>query len=160
MPDISPSNVPLNALTLDMLDPDPTFAANSNSKVATQDAVNTSIKQNRRKAFVSGMMVNGITPYLCKTTVVSGAATLWLTDNGFSTGNAVFTAIYPEGIVINAYGTGNNYQVYNVAVSADLKSITCNVNQMAGAILGLVNVTSAANGIDVRGIVLGTMAAL
>jgi len=157
MPDISPSNTPSNALTMDMLDSDATFAANSNSKVATQEAVNTSIKQNRRKAYVNGQMINGIIPYLAKATVTSGAATLWLTDDGTSTGNAVFTTIYPEGIVINAYGSGNNYQVYNVVVSGDLKKVTCQVNQMAGAILGLVNVTSAANGIDVRGIVLGTV---
>lgn len=110
-----------------------------------------------RKAIVNGSIVNGVTPYLCKTTVNAGSATLWLTDNGTSTGNAVFSSIFPEGIAINAYGTGNNYQVYNVTVSADKKSITCNVNQMAGAILGLVNVTSAANGIDVRGIILGTL---
>lgn len=111
-----------------------------------------------RKAIVNGSAVMGVTPYLCKTTTTTGgAATLWLTDNGTSTGNAVFSSIYPEGIAINAYGTGNNYQVYNVTVSADKKSITCNVNQMAGAILGLVNVTSAAVGIDVRGIVLGTL---
>jgi len=157
MPDIAPTNQPSNALTLDMLDSDPTFSANSNSKVATQEAVNISIKQNRRKAYVNGVMVNGIIPYLTKATTSAGAATLWLTDDGTSTGNAVFTTIYPEGIVISAYGTGNNYQVYNVVVSSDLKKITCNVNQMAGAILGLVNVTSAANGVDIRGIVLGTV---
>jgi len=157
MPDISPSNEPSTTLNLSMLDTDPLFTANSDNRLATQKAVDTSIKANRRKAYVSGVMVNGIIPYLCKTTVSAGAATLWLTDNGLSTGNAIFTTIYPEGIVINAYGTGNNYQVYNVTVSSDLKSITCNVNQMAGAVLGLVNVTSAANGIDVRGIVLGTV---
>ena len=117
----------------------------------------TELTATSRKAIVNGSVVNGVTPYLCKTTVTSGAATLWLTDNGTSTGNAVFSTIYPEGIAINAYGTGNNYQVYNVVVAADKKSITCNVNQMAGAILGLVNVTSAANGIDVRGIILGTL---
>lgn len=156
MPDISYPSNPTNAITFEMLDNDPLFTADSNSLIPTQDAVNTSIKQNRRKAYVNGQMVNGIIPYLCKATVTNGAATLWLTDDGTSTGNAVFTSIYPEGIVINAYGTGNNYQVYNVTVSNDLKKVTVNVNQMAGAILGLVNVTSAANGVDVRGIVLGT----
>jgi hypothetical protein len=153
---VYPKN-PNNLVTLSMIDPDPSFSADSNNVIPTQKAVDTSIKQNRRKAYVSGVMVNGIIPYLCKTAVTNGAATLWLTDNGLSTGNAIFSTIYPEGIVINAYGTGNNYQVYNVAVAADKKSITCNVNQMAGAILGLVNVTSAANGVDVRGIVLGTI---
>lgn len=108
-----------------------------------------------RRAFVNGTVINGVTPYLAKATVVSGTATLWLTNNGLSTGTAVFTAIYPEGIVINAYGSGNNYQVYNVTVASDLKSVTVQVNQMAGAVLGLVNVTTAANGIDVRGIILG-----
>lgn len=156
MPDISYTNEPSNAVTKDMLDTDPLFTANSDNKLATQKAVDTSIKQNRRKAYVNGAMVNGIIPYLTKATTSAGAATLWLTDDGTSTGNAVFTNIYPEGIVINAYGTGNNYQVYNVVVSPDLKKVTCNVNQMAGAILGLVNVTTAANGIDVRGIILGT----
>ena len=156
MPDISPSNLPSNAVTKDMMDPDSFFTADSNDVVATQKAVDLSIKRNRRKAYVNGVMVNGIIPYLTKATTASGAATLWLTDDGTSTGNAVFTNIYPEGIVINAYGTGNNYQVYNVVVSSDLKKVTCNVNQMAGAILGLVNVTTAANGIDVRGIILGT----
>lgn len=150
------NNTDPNAVTKDMLDADPNFTANSNNLVATQQAVDTSIKANRRKAFVNGVMVNGITPYLAKATTSAGAATLWLTDNGTSTGNAIFTTIYSEGIVINAYGTGNNYQVYNVAIAADKKSVTCNVNQMAGAVLGLVNVTSAANGVDVRGIILGT----
>ena len=156
MPDISPSNVPSNALTAEMLDTDPLFTANSDDKLATQKAVDTSIRANRRKAYVNGAMVNGIIPYLAKATVTSGSATLWLTTDGTSTGDAVFTTIYPEGIVINAYGSGNNYQVYNVVISGDLKKVTCSVNQMAGAILGLVNVTTAANGIDVRGIVLGT----
>lgn len=156
MPDISPSNLPSNAITQDMLDPDSYFMADSDNKVATQKAVDSSIKRNRRKAWANGVMVNGITPYLAKANVVNGSATLWLTDNGTSTGNAVFTSIYPEGIVINAYGTGNNYQVYNVAIAADLKSVTVSVNQLAPAVLGLISVQSAANGIDVRGIILGT----
>lgn len=156
MPDIIPSNLPNNAITRDMLDPDSYFTADSDEVVATQKAVDSSIKRNRRKAYVSGVMVNGITPYLCRATVTSGAATLWLTNDGTSTGTAVFSSIYEEGIVINAYGTGNNYQVYNVTVSPDLKKVTVSVNQLAPAILGLISVTSAANGVDVRGIVLGT----
>ena len=156
MPDITPSNNPSNALTSDMLDTDPLFTANSDNKLATQKAVDSSIRANRRKAYVNGVMVNGIIPYLANATVSSGTATLWLTSDGTSAGTAVFSTIYPEGIVINAYGSGNNYQVYNVVVSGDLKKVTCSVNQMAGAILGLVNVTSAANGIDVRAIILGT----
>lgn len=143
-------------VTKTMMDTDSSFTANSDSRIATQKAVDTSIKANRRKAYISGVLTVGVIPYMCKATTVSGVATLWLTDDGTSTGAAVFTSVPSEGVFLVAYGTGNNYQIYNVVIAADFKKITCNVNQMAGAILGLVNVTSAANGVEVRGLVLGT----
>lgn len=161
MPDISLSNEPMdttNFVTKQMLDTDPLFIANSNDLLPTQEAVNTSIKSNRRKGWVNGQMVNGITPYVqSATTNASGQATLWLTDNGTSTGNAVFQTIYADGIIIIAYGSGNNYQVYNPVISADKKSITVSVNQQGAVILGLISMTSAAAGVTVRGIILGSM---
>lgn len=88
-------------------------------------------------------------------TNASGIATIYLTDNGLTGGDAVFTTVYEDGIIAMPIGSTSNYQVTGIVLASNKKSIAVSVNQLGSVVLGLVNVTIAAAGIEVRAIVLG-----
>lgn len=106
-------------------------------------------------AWVQGVRKTGTLIFSSQATTSTGNVTFWLTDNGTSTGNAVFSEIYPSSITVSTYGTGAQYQTASPVVSADKKSVTVSVNQVTAVLLGLLQFTAAANGVDVRLIVLG-----
>lgn len=109
----------------------------------------------RRKAYVSGVLKNDSFLYVSKASTVSGGLTFYITDDGTSSGNAVFTNVYADSIAINAYGTSGTYQPSAPTVSVDKKSVTANISQ-ATNVLGILTFNStAANGIDCRLYVMG-----
>lgn len=85
----------------------------------------------------------------------SGIATIYLTSDGTSGGTAVFGTVYEDGIIAMPVGSTSNYQVVSVVLSGDKKSVAVAVNQLGSVALGLVNVTSAAAGVEVRAVVWG-----
>lgn len=137
-------------------DPDVQMTANSNTRVATQKAMKAMIVANRRTAWVSGAERPGSFVYCAKATTSSGSATFYLTDDGTSAGNAVFSTIYADSIAAIPYGANGNYQVSNPTVSGDRKSVTVNVSQIT-TVLGILTFnTTAGNGIDCRLYVMGS----
>lgn len=108
------------------------------------------------KSYVSGALKSGAFPYLTKgTTNSSGVATMYLTDNGLSSGSAIFTEVFTDGLLAVPVGTTSNYQVTGITVSSDKKTLTVNVNQLGSVVLGLINVTTAAAGVEVKALVMG-----
>lgn len=110
---------------------------------------------NRPKAWVSGSLKNGAFSYLSKATTVNGTATFWLTTDGTSAGSAVFNNIFADSIAVVVYGSAANYQPFNPVVASDKKSVTIQVNQTTSVLLGVLQLVSAANGTDVRLLVIG-----
>jgi len=138
----------------------PDMSPSRSAFIPTEYAAYNADLRVRRKGWVSGVLIQDLTPYLGHgSTNASGVATIYLTDDNTSTGNAVFSSIYTDGIVAMPVGVTSNYQVTDVTVAANRKSLTVTVNQLGSVILGLVNVTSAASGVEVKAIVMGTYAA-
>lgn len=100
----------------------------------------------RRKNYVSGVLKNDSFLYSSKaTTNGSGVVTFYLTDDGTSSGNAVFNNVYADSISVAVYGSSANYQPYSPTVSGDKKSITININQATAVLLGAIQLVSAAS---------------
>lgn len=98
----------------------------------------------------------GAWPILRKaSTNSSGVATIYLTADGTSGTAAAFATVYEDGIVAMPVGSASNYQIVSIVLSGDKKSIAVTVNQLGSVVLGLVNVTSAASGVEVRAAVWG-----
>lgn len=98
----------------------------------------------------------GAWPILRKaSTNSSGVATIYLTTDGTSGTAAAFSTVYEDGIVVMPIGSSSNYQVVSLVLDASKKFITVTVNQLGSVVLGLVNVTSAAAGVEVRAAVWG-----
>lgn len=109
----------------------------------------------RRKAYVSGVLKNDSFIYSAKATTSSGVATFYITDDGTSSGSAIFTNVYADSISVVAYGSAANYQPYSPTVAGDKKSITVNLNQATSVLLGAIQLVTAANGVDCRLYVMG-----
>lgn len=105
--------------------------------------------------YVSGVPKVGATLYIAKAVTSSGLATFSLTDDGTPTGNAIFKNVYMDSIAVVAYGNAANYQPYGPVLAADKKTLTLNLNQASSVLLGLIQLVSAANGIDCRLYVMG-----
>lgn len=93
---------------------------------------------------------------MAKATTVGGVATFYITDDGTSSGNPVFGNVFADTISVVVYGNAANYQPFNPIVSTDKKSITINVNQTTSVLLGILQLVSSSNGVDVRMLVLGS----
>jgi len=138
----------------------PDMSNDRSTHIPTEHAAYLADTRIRRKGWVSGTLVQDLTPYLNHgSTNSSGVATIYLTDDGTATGNAVFSSIYSDGIAAVPVGSTSNYQVTDITVAANKKSIAVSVNQLGSVVLGLVNVTSAASGVEVKAIVMGVYAA-
>lgn len=120
--------------------------------IATYDAA-TAYAQ--RKAWVSGVLKPNSFIYYSKATTVSGNVTFYITDDGTATGNAVFTSVYADSVTISPYGSSAVYQISAPTVASDKKSITATVNQVTSVVLGLIQISSVANGVQVNMLVLG-----
>lgn len=110
----------------------------------------------RRKNYVSGVLKNDSFLYSSKaTTNGSGVVTFYLTDDGTSSGNAVFNNVYADSISVAVYGSSANYQPYSPTVSGDKKSITISINQATAVLIGIIQLVSAAASVDCRLYVMG-----
>lgn len=133
------------------------MTADRQDKVVTEHVAYTGDLATRRKNYVSGSLKNESFLYASKSSTAGGAGsvTFYITDDGTSGGNAVFTNVYADSVLIVPYGSSGNYQAFNPSVSGDKKSITATVSQ-ATNVLGLLTFNAAAaNGIDCRLYVLG-----
>lgn len=113
------------------------------------------LAQARNKAWVSGILKNDSFVYYTKATTVSGLVTFYLTDDGTSTGNAVFNNVYADSITVSPYGTAALYQIASPTVAGNKKSITVNVSQVTSVLVGLIQSVTAANGVQCNLLVLG-----
>lgn len=133
----------------------PNMSGDRHDKMVTEHAAYGADSTIQRKAWVTGVLKLGAFPYLSKATTSGGTATFYITDDGTATGNAVFTNVYADSIAVVVYGTSANYQPFNPVVAGNNKSITISVNQTTSVLLGVLQIVSASNGVDVRLLVLG-----
>lgn len=101
------------------------------------------------RVWLSGVKKSTVLEYYASATVASGTVTFWLTDNGLSTGNAVFTNVYLESLNLIVYSATVQYQFSAPTVASNKKSIAVTIGQLGTVILGIVQFISAANGITV-----------
>lgn len=149
-----PSNndmIPLSAMSNDT-----PMTADRTTKVVTEHAAYQSDLLTRRKAWVSGTLKNDSFIYASKAVTAggSGLVTFYITDDGTSSGNAVFTNVYSDTVAVNGYGTGGQYQASGLTVSGDKKSITATMSQLV-PVLVVTFSAAAANGIECRLYVMG-----
>lgn len=160
MPLAQPFSSDSNKVDKSSMTDNPDMSNDRSTHIPTEHAAYWADLRVRRKGWVGGVLVQDLTAYLNHgTTNSSGVATIYLTDDNTANGNAVFSTIYSDGIVAMPVGDTNSYQVKDVTVAANKKSVTVTVNQLGSVVLGLVNVTSAASGIEVKAIVMGVYAA-
>lgn len=111
----------------------------------------------RRKNWISGSLKSDSFVYASKASVAGGAGivTFYITDDGTSTGNVVFTNVYADSILVVPFGSAGQYQAYSPTLAGDKKSITATIAQ-ATNVLGILTFNAtAANGIDCRLYVIG-----
>lgn len=131
------------------------MTGNRTNKVVTESVAYQGDLATRRKAYVSGVLKNDCFIYSSKAVTSAGSAIFYLTDDGLSSGNAVFTNVYADTIAIVTYGALGNFQPSSPVISGDNKSITASISQIIN-VLGIATINSvAANGIDCRLYVMG-----
>lgn len=108
-----------------------------------------------RKAWVTGVLKPDSFVYYTKATTSGGIVTFYITDDGTATGNAVYTNVYADSIMISPYGSSAVFQVSAPTVAVNKKSVSATINQVTSVVLGLIQISSAANGVDCRLLVLG-----
>lgn len=137
----------------------PDMSSNRHDKGITEHAAYTAdsavLAAAQRKAWVTGVLKPNSFVYYAKANTISGTVTFYLTDNGLSTGNAVFSDVYADSITISPYGTSAVYQISAPTVAGDLKSVSATVNQVTSVVLGLIQITGASAGVQCNLLVLG-----
>lgn len=139
---------------------DPDMSADRHGMALSEHAIYTAdlaVKsQARRKSWVSGVLKNDSFIYNSKAITAggSGLVTFWITDDGTSGGNAVFTNVYADSAAINGYGTGGQYQASGITVAGDKRSVTATMSSLV-PILVVTFSSTAANGIECRLYVMG-----
>lgn len=125
------------------------------NKIVTENVAKQGDQKNKRKAWVSGVQKDDSYVYVAKATSTSGSATFYITNNGTSSGSAVFNNVYSDSIAVIVYGGSGNYQTYAPTVSDDKKSVTVSISQTT-TILGVLTFNgTAAAGLDCRLYVMG-----
>lgn len=98
------------------------------------------------QGYSNGVKYSQVFPYFSTATVTAGVATFYLTDNGLSTGNAVFpNNVFANSINLITSDATNQYNYSGFTIAANRKSIAVIVNKIALS-LGIIVFTSAANG--------------
>lgn len=103
----------------------------------------------RQATWVNGSHKADSQEYCASATVSSGQAVFYLTDNGASNGNPIFTNVYKESANFWVDDAGIQYQYGTYTLSTDKKTLTVAVNKLGSVVLGLINIVSAANGVTV-----------
>lgn len=137
----------------------PDMSSNRHDKGITEHAAYTAdttvLATAQRKAWVSGVLKLNSFVYYSKATTTSGTVTFYLTNDGTSSGTAVFNNIYADSIAISPYGASAVYQISAPIIAGNKKSITATVNQVTSVLVGLLQITSATNGVTCNLLVLG-----
>lgn len=107
------------------------------------------------RVWVNGAHKSSVWEYFSSATVSSGNVVFNLTDDGTSSGNAVFTNVYLESLNLIIYSSTIQYQFSNPVVSGNKKTLTVTVGQLGTVILSIVQFITAANGITVYAQVKG-----
>lgn len=107
------------------------------------------------RVWVNGVHKSSVWEYYSSAAVSSGNVVFNLTDDGTSSGSAVFTNVYLESLNLIIYSATIQYQFSNPTVSANKKTLTVTVGAIGTVILGIVQFIAAANGITVYAQVKG-----
>ncbi len=101
------------------------------------------------RLWVSGVHKSTVWEYYSSANVSSGNVVFNLTDDGTSSGNAVFTNVYLESLNLISYSSTSQYQFNNPIISGNKKTLTVTVMTLGTVILGVIQFISAANGVTV-----------
>lgn len=98
------------------------------------------------QAYNAGTLYQGVFPYFASAAVSGGNAIFYLTDNGLSSGNAVFkNNVFTNSLNLTISSVTAQYQYGIPTVASGNKSISIPVTQIALS-LGIIIFTAAANG--------------
>lgn len=98
------------------------------------------------QAYLNGTKYTAVFPFFASAVVSGGTATFYMTDNGLSTGNAVFkNNVFTQSINLITSDASNQYNYSGFTVASGNKSISITVNKVALS-LGIIVFTAAANG--------------
>lgn len=117
---------------------------------SSQDAITMQQMLATLTIYKNGVIKTNPKFYYSSAVVAGGVVTFYLTDNGGSTGNALFTNIDKESFSWWVDDASNQYQLGSYALAANKKSITLTVNKLGTVLLGIVQLISAANGVTVN----------
>lgn len=109
-------------------------------------------KDDNLKMYLSGVKKNSPKVAVCKGTVSNGVVVFNLTDDNTATGTALFTNVYLDSVQAEAYGGSIFFAT--PTLSGNKKTISFPVSQVT-TVLGLLSITTAANGIACRLMIMG-----
>lgn len=123
------------------------FAYTLDTKVIYRwDPVTSAWNELTPQTWVNGVKKTYVKEYLASVTVSGGTATFYLTDDGTSGGNAIFTNVYTESMNMFVQDVTNSYMFGNISVAGNKKSLTVTVNKLGTVLIGVIQLISAANG--------------
>lgn len=102
------------------------------------------------RVYKSGYVKDAPKLYVSSGLVSTGTITLYITDDGTATGNAMFTSVWKESLNWWIDDGANQYQLGSYTVAGDMKSITLNVNRLGTVLLGLIQFITGADGVIVN----------
>lgn len=118
--------------------------ASQNTNAVTLQQMNSTMT-NYRPFYRSGTLKTGVKEFITSGTCSSGSVTFYLTDNGASNGNAIFTNVYKESANFWIEDANNAYQFSSYSLSGDKKTLTLGITRLgtsAGtALLNLIGGT-------------------
>jgi len=96
--------------------------------------------------WINGVEKSNCKEYHTRATVSGGTATFYLTDNGLSSGNAIFTNIYKDSAKFWVDNKTDQHQFGDYAVAGNLKSISVSVNRLGSVLLSIIQFISGSDG--------------
>lgn len=100
------------------------------------------------RLWLNGVQQSNVKEVDTSAVVSGGTAVFYLTDNGLSTGNALFTTVFQQSLNVLVNDATNQYQFGGYTVSSDKKTLTLTINKI-GLSVGILVFTSAANGVTI-----------
>lgn len=111
--------------------------------------------KNKNQVWKMGIRKYSAIQYISSAIVTTGSVTFYLTDDGTSAGNAVFTNIYKESANFWVEDSTNQYQYSSFTIASNKKSITITVGRLGTVLLGILQFVTAANGVTVYLTIMG-----
>lgn len=107
------------------------------------------------QVWINGVQKTQVKEFCGSGTVSGGAVIIYLTDNGLSSGNAVFVNIYKESAAFWIDDSASQYQFGEYVISENKKSLTLTINKLGNVLLGIIQLTSSSDGMVVYARILG-----